>query len=102
MTVPECETPSREPPKHREREPLSNYRKLGCSAREFAGRSCNRAGRDLRIESILASATRRIASCCGADFDALGLENAGTGATLEERVRALLDVALVRAQNYAM
>ncbi len=73
-----------------------------CDAREFAGRSCDRDARDRRIASVRASAARRIETTCGADFDALALPGAGTGAALEDRIGGLLDTAAIRARHYAL
>jgi predicted dienelactone hydrolase len=69
-----------------------------CYVPEFAGGTCDRSRRHAAVGKALAAARRRILGRCGTDFDELDL---AAGATLEERVDALLDRTLARARHLA-
>src|SRR5262249_38354013 len=69
-----------------------------CYAHEFAGDTCNRARRDAAVAKALGAVRARIVNRCGAIFDQLGLSQ---GATLEERVDALLNQILTRTRHLA-
>ena len=73
-----------------------------CNAAEFAGRRCNRRGRDRKIARALSSVRRGIVERCGATFDELGLVASTGGATLEARVDIVLDRVVVPARHYAL
>lgn len=69
-----------------------------CYVLEFGGEACDRPRRDARIARALASAAVGIMKRCGATFDQLGLS---AGATLAERIAALLNQVRIRAQHLA-
>lgn len=72
-----------------------------CFVTAFAGGRCDRKRRDRKVTKARAWARKQILRRCGAEFDGLGLVPLGAGATLEERVDALLAVVVDRGRHFA-
>ncbi|MFN8542976.1 MAG: hypothetical protein U0807_02000 [Candidatus Binatia bacterium] len=69
-----------------------------CLVDVVAGRACDRARRDGRVERARDQAVRGIVAGCGPEFDGLGLT---AGPSLEARVGAVVDVVVDRARHFA-
>ncbi len=71
-----------------------------CAVLDFDRGACDRAARDTRVTAASERAVGTIVNGCGEDFDALRVS--AFGASVEERVRYLVDLAVVRARNLAI
>jgi predicted dienelactone hydrolase len=72
-----------------------------CFASRFAGGQCLRVRRDRIVARARARGVVQVVRRCGTLFDGLGLVAPDAGATLEERVGALLDLVVNRARHFA-
>jgi predicted dienelactone hydrolase len=69
-----------------------------CILAQYQGKVCDRAKRDQKIDKLRSKASSLLEAGCGADFDAVMTFD---GATLSDRTRAFIDVAIVHGKHYA-
>lgn len=73
-----------------------------CYLAEADQEICDRLQRDATALASSHATAGRIVAACGATFDALGVVAVETGPTLEDRVRALVDVVAERGVHLAL
>lgn len=73
-----------------------------CYVGAFEGGVCDRGKRDASVEKARAKALAKIEKKCGAEFDSLGLVAGSAGATVAERIDALLGTVVDRAEHFAL
>jgi predicted dienelactone hydrolase len=69
-----------------------------CSLADYRGKTCDRTKRDAKIAKTRLKAETSLFKKCGADFDAV---NSYEGATLEDRIATLVDMAITRGRHWS-
>ena len=68
-----------------------------CSLAERLGKVCDRGKRDDKVAKFRSKGEAALGKKCGADFDAV---NTFEGATLEDRIATLIDLAVIRGRHW--